>query len=255
MCPEHSIHEFLIHIGISARTHAGFISEVMSSVNPEGSLITSCKGTGDPMGWKVSAIGGRTNVRLPHAAFGVPVIRLNGSVIVTGVVKLAMIRLPSLDTLKVVTSITLCIIGFQIGVPFQSACICASKDESETLFICATGINWSAAGTHNNTRRVSEAPNEDRSSKLLATSRKVVGWLGMFEFVALEGCGNCKITSPCSPYAVGSVTVPTAVLFVGLVSVWAATPRTIEHTRHKERAKANIFLFRKSPPFELTLNR
>lgn len=95
MCPEHSIHEFFIHIGISARTHAGFISEVMSSVNPEGSLITSCKGTGDPMGWKVSARGGRTNVRLPHAAFGVPVIRLNGSVIVTGVVKLAMIRLPS----------------------------------------------------------------------------------------------------------------------------------------------------------------
>jgi hypothetical protein len=39
------------------------------------------------------------------------------------------------------------------------------------------------------------------------------------------------------------------------VNVWAVTPTTIAHTKHKERPKAKILLFIKSPPFELLRNR
>ncbi len=99
MCPEHSSQEPLTHVGISTLTHAGFISEVMSFEYPDCRIKSSWSGTGEPIGWNVSVNGGSTNVRLPYAALAV-VIRLNGSVIVTGAVRFATIKLPSLQTLS-----------------------------------------------------------------------------------------------------------------------------------------------------------
>lgn len=128
MCPEHSSHAPLTQVGTSTRTHAGLISEVMSTVYPESGgdgkrLVTSCSGDGEAVGMNVSAKGGRTKVWLPNTAFAV-VRRLNGSVIVMGAVRLAMILSQSLQTFRVwlFTKKMLCIIGFQIGVAFQIVC-------------------------------------------------------------------------------------------------------------------------------------
>jgi hypothetical protein len=84
--------------------------------------ITSCSGDGEEVGMNVSAKGGSVNVWLPHAAF--VAVSWNGSVIVTGAVRLAMILSQSLQTFRVwlFTINMLCIIGFQIGVPFQIVC-------------------------------------------------------------------------------------------------------------------------------------
>jgi hypothetical protein len=67
MCPEHSSHVPLTHVGASTLTQAGLISEVMSTVYPDSGedgtrFVTSCSGDGEAVEMNVSANGGSVNV-------------------------------------------------------------------------------------------------------------------------------------------------------------------------------------------------